>query len=189
MDQWVNVILLLIKFQGLHISHGIHFLIIFENWSSLFLGTQELRHWGQDKMAAIIQTTFSNAFSWMKIYEFRLRFQLTIFQYWLRLWLGAGEATSHYLNNRWLSLLTHICIAWPQWVKMSAILNWQPKWKNYESSWRFCMSSIPGVWPLWKRSTCTRSQRSDRWGRWWRGCCCLLSAHDRWSAVWYQGSF
>ena len=49
-----------------------------------------LTHWGQDKMDPILQTTFSSAFSWMKIYEFRLRFhwslfirvQLTIFQHW-----------------------------------------------------------------------------------------------------------
>ena len=51
-----------------------------------------LTHWGWDKMDAIFQTTFSNAFSWMKIYEFRLSFhwslflsvQLTIFQHWFR---------------------------------------------------------------------------------------------------------
>ena len=51
-----------------------------------------LTHWGQDKMAAISKTVFSNAFSWMEIYEFRskfhwslfLRVQLTIFQYWFR---------------------------------------------------------------------------------------------------------
>ena len=56
------------------------------------------------------QTTFSNAFSWMKIYEFRLRFhwnlflrvQLTIFQHWFRWWLGADQAASHYLNQWWL---------------------------------------------------------------------------------------
>ena len=69
-----------------------------------------LTHWGQDKMAAIFQTTFSNAFSWMKMYKFQLRFhwslflrvQLTIFQHWFRYWLGAGQATSHYLNQWWL---------------------------------------------------------------------------------------
>ena len=51
-----------------------------------------LTHWGWDKMAAISQTTFSTAFSWMKIYELRLsfhwnlflRFELTIFQHWFR---------------------------------------------------------------------------------------------------------
>ena len=44
------------------------------------------------QMAAIFQTTFSNAFSWMKMNEFRLRFhwnlfprvKLTIFQHWFR---------------------------------------------------------------------------------------------------------
>ena len=44
--------------------------------------------------------------------EFCLRFhwslflgvQLTIFQHWLRLWLGADQATSHYLNQWWLDL-------------------------------------------------------------------------------------
>ena len=51
-----------------------------------------LTHWGRDKMDAISQTTLSNAFSWMKMCEFRLRFhqslflrvQLTIFQHWFR---------------------------------------------------------------------------------------------------------
>ena len=49
-------------------------------------------HWSRGKIVAISQTTFSNAFSWMKMYEFRLRFhwnlflrlELTIFQHWFR---------------------------------------------------------------------------------------------------------
>ena len=69
-----------------------------------------LTHWGRDKMATVSQTTLSNAFSCMKILEFRLifhrklflRVQLTIFQHWFRWWLGAGQATSHYLNQWWL---------------------------------------------------------------------------------------
>ena len=69
-----------------------------------------LTHWGRGKMAAVSQTMFSNAFSWMKMYEFRLKFhwimflmfQLTIFQHWFRYWLGAVQATSHYLNQCWL---------------------------------------------------------------------------------------
>ena len=52
----------------------------------------KLTHWGRDKMAAIFQKTFSNAFSWMKMYEFHLRFdwslflrvRLTIFHHWFR---------------------------------------------------------------------------------------------------------
>ena len=69
----------------------------------------ELTHWGWDKMAAVSQTTLSNAFSWMKMLEFGLRFhwslfprvQLTIFHHWFRWWLGADQATSHYLNQWW----------------------------------------------------------------------------------------
>ena len=38
-----------------------------------------LAYWGQDKMAAIFQKTFSNAFSWLKMYEFHLRFQCNLF--------------------------------------------------------------------------------------------------------------
>ena len=53
---------------------------------------KRLTHWDRDNMAAIFQTIFSNAFSWMKIYAFRLKFhwslflrvKLTIFQHWFR---------------------------------------------------------------------------------------------------------
>ena len=69
-----------------------------------------LTHWGRDKMAVIFQTTLSNAFSWMKMYEVYLRFhwslflrfELTISQHWFRQWLGADQATSHYLNQWWI---------------------------------------------------------------------------------------
>ena len=86
--------------------------------------------WGRDKMAAILRTTFSNAFSWMKMYELHLRFrwslflsiQLTIFQHWFRWWLGTCQATCHYLNQWWFSLLMHICVTGPQWVNHSAYI-------------------------------------------------------------------
>ena len=66
-----------------------------------------------NKIAAISVTTFSNVFSWMKMYEFCLRFhqslflrfELTIFQHWFRWWLGADQATGHYLNQWWLDYL------------------------------------------------------------------------------------
>ena len=62
--------------------------------TSLTYGTwwSSLTHWRRGKMAAIFQTTFSNAFSWIKMSEFRLifhwnlfpRVQLTISQRWFR---------------------------------------------------------------------------------------------------------
>ena len=84
-----------------------------------------LTHWGRDKMAAFIQTTFCNAFPWMKIFVFWLKFQWSLFlgvqliitELWFRKWLGAGQATSHYLNQWWPSLMTHVRFTWPQWVK------------------------------------------------------------------------
>ena len=62
------------------------------------------------QMDAISQMTFSNVFSWMKMFDFRLKFhwslnpmvQLTIFQQWFRWWPSAGQATSHYLKQWWL---------------------------------------------------------------------------------------
>ena len=39
-----------------------------------------LTHWGRDKMVAFSQTTSLNALSWMKMYEFRLKFHLNMFQ-------------------------------------------------------------------------------------------------------------
>ena len=65
-------------------------------WPDPYLSGQlrsiSLTHWGRDKMAAVSQTTLSNAFSWMKMYKFRLifhlslfpRVQLTILQHWFR---------------------------------------------------------------------------------------------------------
>ena len=52
--------------------------------------TQKMFHWGRDKMATISQTTFSNAFSWMKMYKFRLIFH----------WLRNRLRNSILLNNK-----------------------------------------------------------------------------------------
>ena len=64
--------------------------IIHLNWNSYFckmsaiwfrpqrvnpkmaLAAQMLTHWGRDKIEAILQTTFSNAISWIKMFEFWL---------------------------------------------------------------------------------------------------------------------
>ena len=51
-----------------------------------------LTHWDRDEMDAIMQTTFSSALFWKKMFEFRLKFhwrlflrvKFTIFQHWFR---------------------------------------------------------------------------------------------------------
>ena len=75
-----------------------------------FVMKPNLTHWGRHEMNNISQTTFSNVFSSMNMLEFRLKFhwslfpraQLIIFQHWFRQWLGAVQATSHYLKQWWL---------------------------------------------------------------------------------------
>ena len=50
-------------------------------WPSYFTMVNPiwLTHWGQDEMAAIFQTTYSNACFLMKMYKFRLRFHWSLF--------------------------------------------------------------------------------------------------------------
>ena len=40
----------------------------------------ELTHWGRAKFATISQTTFPNAFSWMKMHGFRLKSHWNLFK-------------------------------------------------------------------------------------------------------------
>ena len=74
-------------------------------------GTKPLTHSSHDKMAAISQMTFSNAFSWMKMCEFRLTFHWSLF---LRV-----KLTKFHHWFRWG--LVHICVAQPQWVKTTYV--------------------------------------------------------------------
>ena len=82
-------------------------------------------------MAAIFQTTFSNAFSWMKIYKFWFKISLKFvpkgpinnipalvqIMVWRRL---GGKPLSEPMM---VILLTHICVTRPQWVNtMSKML-------------------------------------------------------------------
>ena len=76
-------------------------------------------------MDAISQTTFSNAFSWMKMFEYRLKFhwslflrvQLTISQpalVQIMAWRRPGDKPLS--GPMMVRLPTHICVTRPQWV-------------------------------------------------------------------------
>ena len=101
------------------------------NSSPRVSGCLGLTHWGQDKMTAIFQTTVTNAFSCMKMYWFLIKISLNF--------IPKGPinnipalATSHYLNQIMVRLLTHICVTRPQWVNsglfrcdlVSVAVNW-----------------------------------------------------------------
>ena len=91
-----------------------------------------LTHWGRDKMAAISQKTSCNAFSWMTVYEFRLRFHWSLIVpkctinnipalVHIMAWRRIGEKPLSEPRpvdfNIWqgTSLLTHICVTRSQW--------------------------------------------------------------------------
>ena len=104
-----------------------------------------LIHGGWDKLAVILQIKLSDAFYWMKICEFRLKFlslflrvQLTIFH------IGSDNGLAP-TRNQPLSepimfrLLMHICITRPQWVILHSA---QPECFNinfYMCILLFCM--------------------------------------------------
>ena len=65
---------------------------------------KHLTHWGRDKMTAIFQTTSSNVLSWMKMYEFRLRFH---FCSW-----GSNQQYSSIGSGNGLAPVRRQAIAW-----------------------------------------------------------------------------
>ena len=93
-------------------------------WRPYCLVLYVLTHWDQDKMAAIFQT-FSNGFSGMKMYEFRLTSHWsfvprgpinnipTLLQ--VMTWRRPGDKPLS--EPIMVRLTTHICVTRPQWVK------------------------------------------------------------------------
>ena len=81
---------------------------------------------------------FQKSFSWMTIVVFWLGFycnlfpmvQLTTCQHMFRWWLGFEQATSHYLNQREPSLLTHIHVTRSRGLDESLVP--QCQWSNPE---------------------------------------------------------
>ena len=85
----------------------------------------QLTHRGRHKMVAISQTTFSNGFSWMKMYEIRLTFHSSLFVpkgqindfsalVQIMAWRRPGDKPLS--EPMTFSLLTHTCVTQPQWV-------------------------------------------------------------------------
>ena len=93
---------------------------------SLPCTVQNLTHWGRDKMAAISQMSCSSAFSWMKMYEFHLKvslnfvpkFRISIIPALVEIMAWHRPGDKPLCEPMMFSLLMHIYITWPQWVKM-----------------------------------------------------------------------
>ena len=90
---------------------------------SINLKECQIKQWGRDKMVAIFQQTFSNAFPGMKMFEFQLRFhwslflkvQLTKFCHLLKKMAWCRSGNKPLSEPMLVSSLTHICVTRPQW--------------------------------------------------------------------------
>ena len=98
-------------------------------------------HWGRDKMAAISQTTLSIAFSLMKMLEFQLNFHWSLPKgpinnipalVQIMAWRRPGDKPIS--EPVMVSLLTHICVTRPQWVKVDSVMDPLTKGQQCEKS-------------------------------------------------------
>ena len=116
--------------------------------------------WGWEKMDAILQMVFSNAFSSVKMFrinsvkislQFASWVHLTISQHWFRQWLSDELATSHYWSQWWLCLLAHVTQL--QWVNSHIVsLDWGfcGKKNNFLTHWdrvmHICVTNLGHDW-------------------------------------------
>ena len=94
-------------------------------------------------MATILQTTFSEPFSWMKVYKFQLIFHWSFVPkgpinnipalVQIMAWHWPGDKP--FSEPMMVRLLTHICVTRPQWVNGNWLYNYvyQPREKPQPS--------------------------------------------------------
>ena len=104
---------------------------------------QFICHWGWVKVDAISQTTFSIAFSCLKMFKFRLRFPIkfvakgpinntpALFQ--IMAWCRPGDKPL--AGPMMISLPTYICVTRPQWVN-NMLLN------DYRAGWSYVIQLL-----------------------------------------------
>ena len=93
-----------------------------------------LTHWGQDKMADIFQTTFSNAFLWMMLIliKFVPKCSINNIPAFVRVMAWHFPGDKPISKPMMLSSLTHKSVILPQWVKLYLLgAQWQIYHRQY----------------------------------------------------------
>ena len=87
-----------------------------ESWASL--STLGLERNGCLFADGIFRCIFlkENGHILIKIWSLFLNYKLRESQHWFRWWLGIKQATSHDLNQWWLSSVTPYCVTRPKWI-------------------------------------------------------------------------
>ena len=104
-------------------QHRVH-LMPFSSWRhDMETPSALLTYWSRGKMAAISKTTFSHAFSWIKMYEYEIHISLQFvpegqINYVLALvpimaWHRPGDTP--FSESMVVNLPTHICVTRSQW--------------------------------------------------------------------------
>ena len=120
-----------------------------------------LTHWGLDKMAAISQTTVSNSFPWMKIYEFWIKFHRSLFLRVQQTLFQHGSDSGLVSTRRQVIIWTHggkitdaiIC----HWASMSLTTGRKILIMDWPTLWHEAALLFGRWWPtLHPRSGCDR---------------------------------
>ena len=136
-------------------------------------------------MAAISQTTFSSAFSWMKMFNFRSKFHWSLF---LRVWLTNIPSLVQIMawcrpgdrplsEPMMVSLLPHICVTRPQWVKpdqnnrhfqtMFCNVCFEMKFYLDQTWWGFTWSQFSINWLCFRHRLDSGQAISTTWNKNW----------------------
>ena len=134
-------------------------LVVIDN-AGAYTRHMHLSHWGRDKIA-ISRTKFSNAFSWMKYMNF-------VYDFAEVCWLGSNNNIPALVQIiAWrcpgdmplsepmiVTLLTHICVTRPQWVKCIIFLLFK-LWLYYNHWLLFYVSlyNVPNDFELFYTTT------------------------------------
>ena len=87
--------------------------------------------WGRYKIAAISQTTFSNAFSWMKMYWFRFKISLKFIHKGAVKVMLHWKSTSVYTSWTYSSYHLELALGTFMLHFVSACLVWHTSWEKY----------------------------------------------------------
>ena len=100
--------------------------------------SSDLTYSGWNKMAAIFQMTFSNAFSWLKMYKFSPKFvpkgPINNIPALVPIMAWCQPGDKPLSEPMMVSLLRHICVTRPQWVKQvnNFYLHLLTSWYRYK---------------------------------------------------------
>ena len=149
-----------------------------------------LTHLGRDKMDATLQTTFSSSFSWMKIFDFRLKISLKFVPKGLiktipalvqiMAWRRQGDKPLS--EPMMVRLPMYICVARPQWVKPSRLSDTHIHHITMTSCWArwglksavyrlFTQHKEPVTLKMFPFDDVVMSKLVHHWFRWWFAAC------------------